>query len=378
MSDVFAGWTERYALEPKGIQAGWRAILGPDALFPRDVVYPIPGSKKKYQKSARNLQEYYRLVEEQAPRADLWVGWSPSEHYDLEGMDRVFGDVDSADLEDALVRARRFEEWCMAHFDVRPAAVFTQGKGFHLHLTHDFVSVPGLGKEMGVGTAYSDAMASLVQGSGAGIDLHTLKYRKTYPRVPYTLNLKATGKHRKPMFVVPVDLTWDLDEMFQAGAEIRVTPFKVPHSAGLAELLQPLVDKNLKQHERRQKTSGAVQQGIHDDLVQAAIAFSETVGWKLVDAHGRADGRRRVLSSLYIPALMRQSGGDLDYTLGAVEAFVDLAGGSWREYRRFAEDTAKHCVLKDGSLRSPVGLRRFWMEAPELRVAKTPENRVSK
>lgn len=360
VNEVYEGWEERYALEPKGIQAGWKAILGPNALMPRDVVFPIAGSKKKYQKQVNTLQEYYRLVEASAPRGDLWVGWSPTTQYDDNGMDRVFGDIDSPDIEDALARARRYEEWCMAEFEVQPACIFTQGKGFHLHMTHDFVE--------GRGAAYSDAFAALMQGSGASPDLQTLKHRRTYPRVPYSMRLQATGKHRKPMFVVPVDLTWDLKEMLQAGAEIRVMPFTVPHSPVLGELLQPLVEKNLKRQEMFEHTSGEAQQGVFDDLVQAAIAFSEEVGWKLVDSRGKPDGRRRVLSSLYIPALLKQSGGDEGTTTAAVEAFVEMSGGQWREYRAFVKDTIKHCHLKDGTLRSPVGLKRFWMENSELRV----------
>ncbi len=360
VNEIFQGWQERYDLEPKGMQAGWREILG-EPLFPRDLVYPIAGTKRKYQKAAGSLQEYYRMVEAAAPIGDLWVGWSPIPQYELLGMDRVFGDIDSPDLEDALARARRYEEWCMVEFGVQPACIFTQGKGFHLHMTHDFVE--------GLGTAYSDAFATLIQGSGASPDLQTLKHRKTYPRVPYSMRLKATGQHRKPMFVVPVDLAWDIDEMHKAGAEIRITPFKVPHSEALGDLLRPIVAKNMREQERLQRAAGPVQQGIHDDLVQAAIAFSESVGWKLVNSQGKSDGRRRVLSQLYIPALMRQTGGDEGATLAAVEAFVDMGGGQWREYRRFAEDTVKHCRFKDGTLRSPVGLKRFWLESADLRVA---------
>lgn len=360
MADVYAGWKQRYEQEPKAMRAGWRNLLG-QPIFPRDIVFPIAGAKaKKFQRSARNLTEFYAVIEENAPKGPLWAGWSPTGQYDMPGMDRIFGDIDSIDLEDALQRARRYEDWCIRNFDVEPATIFTCGKGFHQHFTMDYVE--------GLGTAFSDAYLTLVQGSGSSPDPQPLKHRKTYPRLPYCMNLKATGEHRKPMFTVPVDLTWSLKEILQASTEIRVSRFEVPHSPTLAALMQPLVDRNLKEEASKAKWASEKKTGMHDDLVRSAIAFSEEVGWKLVDAMGRPDGRRRVLSMLYIPALMWECDGDQDRVEASVEAWVELAGGAWNDYRMFTRGTMKTCILREGGLRHPVGLRRFWQENSELQV----------
>lgn len=354
------------------MRAGWLSILGEAPVMPRDVCLPLPGGKKlkRYQQQVSTTQEYFRLVEEHAPRGDAWVAWSPANQYDLPGMDRVFGDIDSPDLQDSLKRARRYEEWCMSDFAVQPACIFTAGKGFHLHMTHDYVEA--------LGNVYSDAFASLIQGSGATPDFGPLKTRKSYPRIPYSMNIKATGIHRRPMYVVPVDLTWDLDEILQASADIQVTSFRVPHSPVLADLLTPEIEKAKQVEARRQRISPNVQAGMYEDLVQAAIAFTEDVGWRLVNETGRIDGRRRVLSSLYIPALMHQTQGNLDIVVAAAEVFVDMSGANWREYKQFVERTAKECVMKDGTLRSPVGLKRFWMESGNLRVDKSRDNQKSR
>lgn len=363
MADVHPLWLERYASEPKGMRAGWLSVLGQCPVMPRDIVFPIPGSKKRFQHTVETVQQYFGTVAENAAKDALWVSWSPSNQMDVQGMSWVFGDIDSPDLEDSLVRARRYEEWCMAEFNTQPAVIFTAGKGFHLHMTHDHVD--------GLGTAYSDAFASLMQGAGASPDLGPLKHRRTYPRVPYCINLKATGIHRRPMYAIPVDLTWDLKEILDASAEIRITPFRVPHSDVLAGMLAPEVEKNLKAQERFRKTPMEVQQGRYENLVHAAIAFSESVGWKLVNKMGKPDGRRRVLSSLYIPALLIDSKGDKDLTMTTVQQWVDLSGGRWNDYKRFTEGSIKDCKLKDGTLRSPMGLRRFWMENGELQVRQS-------
>lgn len=363
-------WEERYALEPKGMRAGWMNLLG-HPVFPRDLALPYPGGKKlnRYQQTVNSTRDYLRMVEQHAPRGDLWAGWSPTTQYGLPGMERVFGDIDSPDLQDALVRARRYEEWCMADFGVQPACIFTAGKGFHLHLTHDFVE--------GVGVVYSDAFSALIQGSGASPDVGPLKHRKTYPRVPYSLNIKATGIHRRPMYVVPVDLTWDLDEILQASADINVHPYQIPHSDVLAGMLRPEVEAAQKRLERLQKRPIDVQTGMFEDLVQAAIAFSESVGWRLVNQAGKIDGRRRLLSTLYVPALMREMEGDRERVLGAVQAWVQASGANWMDYKRFAEGTIKDCVQKDGTLRSPMGLKRFWMEHPELKVDRSRQTAIT-
>lgn len=370
-NEVFSGWAARYQSEPKGIRAGWLNLLGDRPLFPRDLVFPIPGGPKgasRYQKSMDNVQAYYRILEENAPKADCWAGWSPSAQYDLQGMERVFGDIDSPDLEDALIRARRFENGCLVDFGVQPVPIFTAGKGFHLHFTHDFVDVPNLGVEPGAGTAYSDAFASLTQHWGANPDLGTLKHRKTYPRVPYSMNLKATGKHRKPMYVVPVDLTWSLKEILKASSEIRVTPFKIPHSSDAADMLRPQVAKAAENLKSFQALSGDVQKGIHEDLVQAAIAFCETVGWKLVNEQGKPDGRRRLITQLYAPALMMSTDGERESVIESCRLLLEMMGGEWPDYRRFVESTVKECVGRDSVLRSPIGLKRWWAENSDLRV----------
>lgn len=356
-AEVYAGWLERYASEPKGMRAGWMALLG-DPVMPRDCTFIFPSGR--FKKTVKTTQEYLRVLEEHAPKGDSWAAWSPASQYDCGQMDRIFADIDSPDLEQALQTARRFEEWCMWNFEVQPPAVFTAGKGFHMHFTFDPVDATG--------TVFSDAFLSLVQGSGAVLDAQPLKHRKAAPRVPYSMNLKATGKAQEPRFVVPVDLTWSLKEIQRASAQINVLPFEVPHSPVLAGLLEPAVQAAKKAMERSQAMPEDRRKGIHDDLVTAAIAFSEDVGWRLVNSLDKPDGRRRVLTSLYIPALMRQSGGDADSVIKACEAWVDMAGGSWKDYKRFVLAGIKECRLKDGTFRSPIGLKRFWMENAELRV----------
>lgn len=357
-ADVFAGWTERYESEPKGMRAGWVNILGPDPVFPRDVTFAFPGGR--YKKTPERTGDYLTMLEQNAPKGDAWVAWSPVGQYEAPGMDRIFADIDSPDLENALQRARRYEDWCMRNFDVRPPAIFTAGKGFHLQFTMDYVE--------GTGTAFSDAFLGLVQGSGATLDPQPLKHRYAAPRVPYTMRLGSIAVAGHPMFIVPVDLTWDLRTILRASKDIEILPFEIPHSDVLAGLLQPEVTKAMEAKDKAQTLPEHVRKGIHEDLITAAIAFSENVGWKLVDANGKPDGRRRVLSSLYVPALMVQTDGDRDQVIDACMAWLDKAGAKRRDYKRFLESTMKDCVLRDGTLRHPVGLRRFFAESPELRV----------
>lgn len=366
MTEVYAGWTERFHLEPKGMRAGWLAVLGPDPLFPRDVTFALP--QGRYKKTPKKTGEYLALVEQNVPKGDAWVAWSPVNQYEDPGMDRIFADIDSPDLEAGLQMARRYEDWCMTHFGVQPPAIFTAGKGFHLQFTFDFVDVPGLGAEPGAGTAFSDAFLGLIQGSGATLDPQPLKHRYASPRIPYSLRLEATGRYQRPMFVVPVDLTWSLKEILRASAQINVMSFEVPHSTILGGLLQPQVAKASKALQRTKALPQHVLKGMREDLVQAAISFSEEVGWKLVNAHGKPDGRRRVLSALYIPALMVETNADREQVLKSCEAWVGLAGARWRDYQRFVEGAIKDCILKDGTLRHPVGMRRFWAEIQDLRV----------
>jgi len=347
------GWQAAYDAQGDEMRDGWLAMLGAGREMPRNVTLPIAGSKKKWQAHAATEADYIRILEEHAGRSDAWVNWAPSDTFDLEQMDYIFGDVDSPDLNDALVRARRFEEKCMADFEVQPATLFTVGKGFHMHFTLD--PIPA------VGTAFSDAFAALIRDAGVYLDLGPLKHRTGSGRVPYTLNLKATGLHRKPMHVVPVDLTWSLDDMKRASAQIHTLPFEIPHSPVLRGMMLPAVEAAI---ERRKAfmLRPAAQQAQRMDLKRAAIAFCENAAWRM------QDGRRRVLSSLYIPALMIESDGDAEAVLPLVQMWVERSGANWKDYRAFAEDTAKHCVRKDNTLRLPMGLKRFFSENPGLRI----------
>jgi len=105
----------------------------------------------------------------------------------------------------------------------------------------------------------------------------------------------------------------------------------------------------------------------HRARVEGIIRFCEENGPNLVDHRGRPDGRRRLLHLLYVPALMQALDGDEDKVVERARTFMDSCGAEWRAYAGVVEGAAKGCVMDDGSLRMPMGLRRFFMESPGLR-----------
>lgn len=362
-ADVNPQWVATYGQEGRRMREAWLAMLGPDPIMPREIMMPIPGVGRKaakFNEVATNTQEYFRIILDHAPRSDVWVGWSPSNQYDAPTMDWIFGDVDvEGNAEEALRLARRYEEECMAQFNAQPACIFTAGKGFHLHLRCD--PIPN------AGGITSEAFQALLQDAKVKLDWAPLKHRYAKPRLPYAMNLKATGKSRHPMHAVPVDLSWGLKEILAASADLRITPFRVPKSDVLRGLVLPAIEKGLERRAKLSATPIVAEQRL--DLVQAALAFCEASGNRLADAKGRPDGRRRVLGALYIPALLNIHGGAVEPVLEAVQALVEAGGGQWRDYHRFTLEQVKHAVGRDGKLRLPMSLKRWWSENADLRIS---------
>jgi hypothetical protein len=360
-------WRQAYEADPKGIQAGWRAVLGP-LTFPRDVLIQLPKSRDpktgrtlqgRYDATVNTFQEYGKLLLQNAPRRDCWVGWGRPRDYDLQAMHMAFGDVDSPRLEEALTRARRYEEFAMTEFGVQPAPLFSCGKGFHCLFSHDEVPYRG--------SPYSDAMLQLSDPYRVYLDPGPLKHRKAKPRVPYSINLKATGERQAPMFVVPVDLSWDLPEILQAARECRVTPFQVPHSADAAALIEPLARKAWEKRQRAAKRRLESGGGVDMDRIQDIVTFCTENGPCMVDGRGRPDGRRRMLYAMLVPALMYVHQGDVEAVLEASEAWVLACKGSWMDYEAIVQDTVKNAFMDDGSMRQPMSVQRWLSENPGLR-----------
>lgn len=372
MDNVSRAWQEAYAASPRGIQAGWRNILG-HMSFPREVLIQLPGpEEKRYNEAVHTYQQYAKVLLENAPRRDCWVGWSRPQDHDLHEMTWIFGDVDSnvhrdadphAALKESLAKARRFQEFSETTFGVNPAAIFSCGKGFHCLVTHDPVPYRG--------QPYSDAILRLSDKFRVYLDAGPLKHRKAKPRVPYSINLKATGREKAPMFVVPVDLSWDLPEIIQAAKECRVTPFKVPHSTEAAQVILPIAKAI---HERRrkaiQKRLASGDTGVDMDRIRSTVVFCEEQGPYMVDGRGRPDGRRRMLSVVLIPALAHLHKGDQETILADAKAWVESCKGSWVDYGPLANDTLKHLVTEDGDLRQPMAIPRWLAENPGLRFPR--------
>ncbi len=354
-------WQSAYEADPKGMQDGWRAILGPRPQFPKELLIKIPGPEgKRYNETAHTIQEYYKHVLEHAPRRDLWVGWSGVPDYFEDRMSWSFGDIDAGvdHLQEALDRARRYEEFCKTTFDVQPIALFSCGKGFHLHFTHD--DVPYRGR------AYADAVQFLADKSRAYLDGGPLTSRQAKPRVPYSINLQATGRERASMFVIPVDLSWSLKEVIQAAKECRVTRFKVPHSRTAAGLIEPYAKKvheRLVSLSKTRKTSGSNQKSI-----QAALAFCEENGARLVDGRGRPDGRKRLLIQIYVPALLHAHRGQEAAVLEAAKTWTAAVGADWRTYEQAARSAIKYCTRDPKGILHPMGVTRWLSENPGLRL----------
>ena len=344
---------------------GWRNILGPSTLFPRDVLCQIPGSRidadsreweenGKYKVTVHNLQDYLELIVQNAPKRDMWVGWSQANQYDESRMEWLYGDVDSLDLQESLEMARAYEGECMDLFGVQPAAVFSCGKGFHLHFTHDRVPYRG--------RAYHDAVQGLLETE---LDPAPLKHRQAKPRIPYTLNLKASAREFESMYVVPVDLSWDLDEIMERAKNCDAYPFTIPHSTSAADILSERAERI---EERLRYARSQPRDTERENLmVQVALRFCRRNGPYMVDRHGRADGRKRLLYALYVPALMHEYGGDENAVLAEAMEFLEDCGASWSRYRPYVLSCIKNSIMDDGTVRRPMSVPRFAMESPGLR-----------
>lgn len=347
---------EALAAESKGIKQGWVNILGSTPLMPREVTMPWKG-KGRYQQIVRTTSDYLDVVARHADEGDVWVGMYPTTMYDSMTFTRAYWDVDSPDLEDALVRARKAEEKAMTDYAVMPATTFTGGKGFHLHMEHEPLE--------GYGRAYEEATSTLMHDTQAYLDPGPLKNRKSSPRIPYSMHGGSYGKHGRVLYCVPVDLTWDLKDILTAAAEVVVTPFRVPHSQELSSALRPHMEAaNVRIHTTRARP---MDKEFQQNLIQAAISFSETVGWRLVNKRGARDGRRRVLYALYVPALVNQLGGNIEEVMERCRSFVELSGGRWNLYKQFCIREAQQCVLESGHYKFPMGLKRWLADNPDLR-----------
>lgn len=367
---IAPAWRDAYRTDSQGIHAGWRGILGPLS-FPRDVLVQLPQSRDpetgkkrmgRYDVEVRTFQEYAKVLLENAPRRDMWVGWSRPQDYERRAMHMAIGDVDSSGLKEAHVRARRYEEFAMTEFDVQPASLFTCGKGFHSLLSHD--EVPYRGR------AYSDAMLRLSDPYRVYLDAQPLKSRTAKPRMPYSINLKATGREMAPMFVVPVDLSWDLKEIIQAAKECRVTPFKIPHSKEAAKLITPLAEQNWNRIQRAAKRRIEAGTGANMERIRSVVEFCQENGPFMVDERGLPDGRRRMLLSLLVPALMHLHQGDEAAVLEEATEWVQACRGSWEDYEAAVDECVKNIVMDDGEMRQPTGLVRWLGENPGLRFPR--------
>lgn len=363
-------WRRAYEVDPKGIQAGWKAILGPMS-FPRDVLIQLPKARDpktgkklagRYDVEVCTFQEYGKVLLENAPRRDMWVGWGTPRDYDVHAMHMAFGDVDSPKLDEALTRARRYEEFAMTEFGVQPAPLFSCGKGFHCLFSHD--EVPYRGRP------YSDALLRLSDPYRVYLDPEPLKHRRAKPRVPYSLNLKATGREAAPMFVVPVDLTWDLPDIIRAAKECRVTPFKVPHSRTAAKAIQPLAQATYEMLQRAAKRRVESGKGLDMERIQSTVTFCYENGPIMVDGRGRPDGRRRMLYAVLVPALMILHRGQAEAVIEDAQAWVKACRGVWDDYEPIVRDTIKNAVMDDGTLRQPMGIVRWLSENPTLRFPR--------
>lgn len=375
MDSVSPVWSEAYAANPRGIQAGWRSILGPIS-FPREVLVQLPKARNpktgemmqgRYDLEVKTFQQYAAVLLENAPRRDLWVGWGRTQDYDAKEMTWIYGDVDSTAgstpteaLQEALRRARKYEEFAMDTFNVQPATLFSCGKGFHCHLTHDPVPYRG--------APYSDAILRLSDPYRVYLDAGPLKHRSAKPRVPYSINLKASGREKAPMFVVPVDLTWDLKEIIQAAKECRVTPFKVPHSREAAKVIEPLAKASYERRKRAQERRIAMgQTGADPQRIRDAVAFCEANGPLMVDGRGRPDGRKRLLYQVYVPALAHLLKGDQDAVVERCRTWVEAVGGSWDTYQPIVRGTLKSCFREEGDILQPMNIPRWLAENAGLR-----------
>jgi hypothetical protein len=369
-SSVSRVWRDAYAANPKGVQAGWRNILGPMS-FPRDILIQLPQARDpktgkklqgRYDLEVKTFQEYGKVLLENAPRRDMWVGWGMPRDYDAAAMHMAFGDVDSNALDEALTRARRYEEFAMTEFGVQPAPLFSCGKGFHCLFSHD--EVPYRGRP------YSDALVRLADPYRVYLDAGPLKHRKAKPRVPYSLNLKATGREAAPMFVVPVDLTWDLQDIIRAAKECRVTPFKIPHSTEAAKAIEPLAKAGWEKLQRAAKRRAESGKGVNMERIAETVEFCMDHGPLMVDGRGRPDGRRRMLMAVLVPALMYQHGGEAEAVLEDAQAWVKACRSTWGDYEGVVRDTIKNSITDDGSMRQPMNIVRWLSENQGLKFPR--------
>lgn len=342
--------------------------------FPREVLIQLPQGRDpktgkklqgRYDLEVRTFQEYGKVLLENAPRRDMWVGWGRPQDYDAAAMHMAFGDIDSNGLDEALTRARRYEEFAMTEFGVQPAPLFSCGKGFHCLFSHD--EVPYRGRP------YSDALVRLADPYRVYLDAGPLKHRKAKPRVPYSLNLKATGREAAPMFVVPVDLTWSLQDIIRAAKECRVTPFKIPHSREAAKVIEPLAKAGWEKLQRAAKRRAESGKGVDMGRIAETVQFCMDHGPLMVDGRGRPDGRRRMLMAVLVPALMYQHRGEPDAVLEDAQAWVKACRGAWDDYEGVVRDTIKNAVMDDGTMRQPMNIVRFLGENPGLRFPSNPK-----
>ena len=338
------------------MRQGWLAMLGSLRLWPREICLPVPGGDGRYMVQVEDEDEYLSHVMVNAPITDVWVGKRPTALYHTDIQDRIYWDVDSPDPDDGLEQSRILAYRAEEEFGALPEALFSSNKGFHLHLEHDPIVASG--------PAYRDVLMEITQGWGAFPDPGPLQNGRSMPRAPYSLNRKSISRFGEPLYVVPVDLTLDLDEIIQSAREVRMRRIEIPKADGLADLLQPpceAIDER-----RKARDASPMPDGDRERLVRAAITFVETSGHRVKGKKGGyGDGRRRILYQLYIPALANACPDRMEEAMEKCQVFVEKTGGAWFRYKAFCESTFRSC-FRDGEVLLPMRIDRFLARNADL------------
>lgn len=314
---------------------------------------------------AHNTQQYLREVEAAAPFRDTYVGHRPATLLHQDVQLRPYIDIDSPSMEDAMEQARRFVERCEKEWSFAPEPFFSANRSVHFHFGHPAFAASS--------EAYRDTWLHVIRDWNVFIDPQPLRNSRSMPRVPYSINSKSIGTYGEIQFVVPIDVTWDVDDVLRASREVWTRRITVPESKALGQTLQPLCEARDAKLAQRKRT--ALPPLVQQDLVNTAIVFSESVGADLKGRLGKGkDGRRRVLMYLYVPALCWRMEGDAIGVRERVRSWVVQNGGRWQDYQAFVEDSITNCLTRGDRPRLPQSLKRFLAMNPDLSI-QMPQDR---
>ena len=340
-----------------------------ESLFPRDIGFPdrytvtsVRDMIQYIDKRRMSSNCYIQVFSDIQQEAQMW----DTAYIDIDAPLDFTEDMDEDDrwhhwtsqIEDALWEVNKYTYHMEQKYNADPRVYFSGSRGFSVYIDFPRVNVPWLAVETTIKDTLSDA----------GVDPQfvddSVFEKNRISRIPYTINWKNINRGLDPMFCIPIDSTWSVDNVISEAQdpEIQMEVVRSPEGNILADEIS-----------YRQSEEEFEREEIHDQSSDPDPAKALEHLRILMDLSEHInDGRHRILHFMLVPALIEAGWEDRAEIHEVSRDFIEATGETYNgtpNYRDHVDDSISRTLEgpkgQDGQWK-PWSIKRFLWEYPDL------------